>query len=251
MWLLPSRRRPHNLARFFENAQAMEISTPGIIIIQREDFKDNQAAYEALPLPAGWSIIKTDADRQGSKLREIQDQYWNAEWIALIGDDQIPMTPKWDRMLLDEIKGWNIVSCNDGWTFHKRNGRIAGTIMMSGDLMRALGYIFIPGTEHIKIDDAYEKLGRATGCWQIRQDILIDHPHVVNKRAPADDTYAQAYESGTRDDVIYQRWEREGFGPDVEKIKALMRSHGVEPHEHDVPIFIGPNTTVPEFNGQI
>lgn len=248
-WLLPSRRRLHNLRRFFEAAEKAKTTTPGYVIVSYEDYRDNKAEYNSLNLLPGWTVVDQDADMQGDKIRHTRHLWGDADWVALIGDDQVPMTECWDQLLVSEIKGWNMLSCNDNWTMLKRNGRIGGPQVYSGELIREVGYIFPDGIQHQCLDDVWEILGRMTGCWQIRQDVLVEHNHYQNGRAPHDDTYQRAYHRG-EDKTRFEEWTRGEHEQSAEKIRTLMRRHGVEPHQHEVPIFVGPNQTVPQFNGQ-
>lgn len=194
MWLLPSRRRPANLARFFAAHEKAGGSTPGMVIVDYRDWRDLCDKYSALKLPLGWNFRLTEGETQGDKIREVWAEVKDCAWLGLIGDDCVPETPQWDRRLVAHLERSLIVSCDDGWQAPKRLGNCW---IMAGELTRALGYIFPPGLHHLFVDDVWETIGREAGCWRCDMDIRVAHRHVLNKQAEADDTHRLVYGSDT------------------------------------------------------
>lgn len=230
VYLLPSRRRPTNLSRFCEALNRAKTSTPGLILIQEDEFKDPALAeaYAALPLPESWSIRPTQGDSQGDKLREVQHLYHSGEWVGLIGDDQVVETEHWDLKLIEWLKGWNLVSCfDDDWQVHQRGGRIAGTMLWSGELFRAVGYIFPPSMHHVYLDDIWEELGRQSGCWSfqdhVRPDVLISHFHYTRGMSEKDETYTLAYDHyGQTDYGPWLDWRSNELPAAVTRVMELI-----------------------------
>lgn len=220
MWLLPSRRRPHNLKRFFESIVAAGTTSPGIVMIQTGDWLDNEAAYRELVLPPRWIVHTTSGDSQGDKIREVTPLWQDLDWVGLLGDDETIVTPNWDQILVSHLDGMNLVSCNDDWVINTRDGRIAGCIVWSGDLLRTVGYIFPPGMHHILLDDIWEEVGRATGCWQTIREVTIKHHHFENGGAPRDETYIKAYAYGDTDNPIWHAWRGDKMPAVIDRIKA-------------------------------
>jgi|SRR5215469_2895459 len=226
LWLLPSLNRPASLARFFRACREIGISTPGLVLIDEEDHKQNRDAYRALWMPADWKIKLTKGRTQGDKLRETWPRYKGAEWIGYLGDDCVPETVGWDKMLVARLLGWNFVSCNDAWQAPKRIGNCA---VFSGDLIRAVGYFWPPALQHLYIDDLWETLGRDTGCWQQRMDVLVRHVHVLKGEAPEDETHRSAYsqERWREDGAAYKAWREEKRDAALEAVRGLQGKNGV------------------------
>jgi hypothetical protein len=237
MWLVPSRKRPHNLKRFFAALQETRTSTVGYVLVNESEFEDAtwRAEYLRLAPPPNWSFVLTRGDSQGDKLREVEDLYRRADWIGLLGDDQVPLTSEWDRKLLARVLGWNLVSCyDDNWQINERGGRIAGTILWSGDLYRAIGYLFPPGMHHVYIDDYLEELGQLSGCWSFAEqavaDVVIAHLHYTRKMSDYDETYKRAYETyGDSDNSTWQQWRANELGAAVERVKTLINNYARVP----------------------
>ncbi len=197
MWLLPSLSRPANLVRFFAACKETGTTTPGAVLIDSADYAKHQQAYAALQLPLGWHVWTTKGVTQGDKIREIWHEIKDSAWLGLIGDDNIPETPGWDKLLVDQLASAGIVSCDDGWQAPRR---IGNCWVMSGSVIRAVDYIFAPGMHHLFVDDLWEQLGRETGAWECRQDIMVRHAHVMKGEAQIDDTHRAAYGSGFTQD---------------------------------------------------
>src|SRR4051812_3445723 len=105
MWLLPSRRRPANLARFFEAFRATGGSTPGMVLLGPADReaaapREGKIAGDYPPLPIGWVYRICNGDTQGEKIAEVWDDVKHCSWLGLLGDDCVPETVGWDRKLV-------------------------------------------------------------------------------------------------------------------------------------------------------
>lgn len=232
-WLLPSRKRPHNLKRIFASMMEAKIETAGLVLIQKDDLDGLKTQYDTVILPPRWQIIETAGESQGDKLRETVDLYKDSDWIGLIGDDQVIKTEHWDLKLISCVRGWNVVSCADNWivnapTKHWGNGRFCGSPVFSGELFRTLGWIFLPGIHHVYVDDVVEELGSMTGFWYRNLDVVVDHIHFQNGLAEKDETYSRAYDHYCPGDTQrWNDWRNSGDAKrDAEKIKTLMRRFG-------------------------
>jgi hypothetical protein len=164
-----------------------------MVLVDMADYSDNCAAYDALELPPGWFIHFTHGETQGEKIAEIWDQVVDCAWLGLIGDDCVPETEGWDKRLVDRLDGSNFVSCNDGWQAPER---AANCWVISGPLVRAVGYIFPPGLHHLYVDDVWETIGREAGCWTLAMDVMVRHRHVLKGDAPVDETHEKVYGEG-------------------------------------------------------
>ena len=236
MWLLPSLDRPASLARFFEAYRRTGGSTPGLVLIDVADFSARASEYKALDLPEGWEIRQTQGRTQGDKIRWAQalPEIAGADWIGYLGDDCVPETTEWDRLMLAALDGANMVSCNDGWQAPKRIGNCA---VVSGDLVRAVGWFWPPELSHLYIDDIWETLGRAAGAWTVLMDVMVRHVHVLKGEAPRDATHDAAYGEFTdrrearggfwQDKQIFARWLEHDYRRAFAAAKLLRIGRGL------------------------
>lgn len=222
IWLLPSRRRLKKLAVFFEHATRHGISTPGVVLVQKDELDELRAYYAALKLPPRWQIVPTSADGFGDKQREIWPAVRDLDWVGLACDDLRPQTRGWDRALLAAVNGQNIVTCNDG---QQGNARMSGVTIFSGAVLRAIGYLYAPGFWHTFMDNVWEDLGRATNCWTYVDSVLITHDHpFVNQQidpARADETTYKSYGRMLADQAAYAAWKKNDFENTCERIRKI------------------------------
>lgn len=226
-WLVPTYGRAHDkLPRFLASCAKSGMSTPGYLLVNNDDYEANEAAYGALDLGDNWKIQLCPAQNMvGASefgLSLIKD---TADWIGWLGDDNLPETPGWDRLAIADLKGWNVVSTNDGALAPKR---MNGAVVWSGDLIRAVGYAFVPGTHHFYFDDMWERLGKMTGCWHVNMDIMVRHRN-IDFESKADPTSRKRDLCWPNDERAFASWERRELVGCVDRIMGLLKTYG-----HDV-----------------
>ena len=228
LWLLPSRKRPAGVARFMKALAATNSTTPGVVITQRTQARD----YMHLEFHPRWQLLATGGDTQGEKYRELWDRYCDLDWVGLVSDALVPVTDQWDTKLIEALNGWNFASCNDDWAIHGDENhkyvRVAGALVYSGPLLRAIGYIYPPGMNCLCLDDVIEALDMMEPFRVTLHDVLIKHPHYQNDpNVEFDDTYRNGYErnAGT-DEHLWRQWRdyKYGMPAAAERIRALKES---------------------------
>lgn len=252
VWILPTRGRIDNLRRFLTSARETATDTPGWVLVNRDELRRKRAQYDqAMKLaPPGWSIKPVTAKCYGDALRYIWKDIKDMDWVGLVSDDLVPVSSKWDVQLLSGIGGWNFISTNDGWQANAdiMKGRMHGATVWSGNLLRAVGWLMPPDLRHIFHDDVWETLGRETGCWSVRMDIMVKHLHEALQgiRGPTMDPTSDLWR---HDQTIYETWriaEKDGA---VQRIKTVMEVAGItlmRPDFTGVNLMIG----VPSHDGK-
>ena len=219
IWLLPSRRRLEKLQKFFD----VPPTTPGVILVQREELAELKEGYAALKLPEHWSVLPTKGDGLGDKCREVWNAIKNLDWVGLGCDDLRPVTEGWDQKLLEKITGKNIVTCNDGQQGHSR---MAGITIFSGRVLRAMGYMFPPDFWHTYVDNVWEDIGRLASCWTYVDSVLVRHDHPFRNQqidpSLADETTMKSYGQQERDMAAYNKWLQDEREKVVIRVRAIQ-----------------------------
>lgn len=228
LWLLPSRRRPKSLAKVFEAYTATNTTTRGLVIVDQADWRDNEDAYRALKMPNRWDWYLSEGETMGEKVREAWPLYENYAGVGLLGDDNIPRTEGWDMLLADVLTGSNVVSSDDGWRANQdiHQGKMCGGTLWSGDLVRAVGYLFPPRLEHF-VDDLWESLGREAACWDVRMDVLVEHRHVFKLGEEHDETTKKAYARAREEHARLDEWSGTEKDVALERIRTLGQKAAV------------------------
>ncbi len=219
MWLLPTLNRLAKLEVFLKTAIAAETSTPGLILVDENDYLANLDKYEGLSLPLGWAYRTTRGISMGDKCREVWPTLGDRKWVGILNDDHHIITKHWDQLMLKTLDGTNFASAND-----RKMAPIKATTatVWSKALLDALNWpIYPPQLQHLFIDDLWENLGRATGCWRICMNVVVEHHHVLFGKAPADETHEKVYnqKAWDMDRAIFENIMKHDFAQAVATIK--------------------------------
>ena len=229
MTLLPTLNRISKLTNFMKSAVEAKTSTPGMVIVDTDDYLLKQNDYlrlESELFPIDWKLRITKARGMGDKVREVWDSVRDHAWVNILNDDHYIVTPEWDLKLIKQLNGKNFITCNDGWN---APARAAGATIFSMPLLECVGWpIFPPQINHLGIDDCWERLGRTTGTWRVDMRVLIGHQHVF-KGADNDETHKLTYGEGNWHGSpmqidVQQRMDafmQQEFQKAVDKIKAF------------------------------
>jgi hypothetical protein len=159
-------------------------------------------------------------------------------YLASLGDDHVPRTGGWDFKLTRAIEAMG------GTGFAYAEGSrwvIPEAVVVSSDIVTALGWMANPRCMHYKIDDTWLELGVAARCIAYRHDVLVEHMQFgipydpldpgKGMKAVKDDTYADALQQDKMiaDVVGWQEWRGDsenGLLADAAKIRALIDARG-------------------------
>jgi len=145
--------------------------------------------------------------------------YPDVKYYSELNDDHICRTKEWDRLMINAIEkagGWGITY---GQTRH-----LPTAIMVSGNIIRTLGYIFYPELKHLYIDNYIEDLGKGIGKLIYVPEVNIEHMHAHFGMARHDDTYERVYSN--EQNIIglkaYENWKRNKKDEDIIKLMNVM-----------------------------
>jgi hypothetical protein len=192
-----------------ESLHSSETTTDGLIIIDKEDYRDNEKEYVKITLPAGWKyhITEPTVEKMGDKVRAAWKRTKNYTAVNLLNDDHYIITKGWDKKLLKDINGWNFVTCLDNWMSPTK---AAGATVFSKKLLDTIGWpIYPPNMIHLFIDDLWETIGRATGCWEIDHSVTIEHRHPLKGESPVDETFTKTYGDVKQDLSRGEVWQND------------------------------------------
>jgi hypothetical protein len=219
--IVPSRGRPANVTRLVQAlAQTMDSSAELALGLDDDDvtLPDTYDAVAAAPFPvslhtgsrntwAGWTNdIAVSAAR---KFRA----------LCSLGDDHVPLTPGWDARLIEAIDragGTGFSYAND----LLQGYRLPTAVMVSSDIVRALGWLCQPSLKHYFADNVWMALGEAAQCITYLPFVAIEHQHAA-RTGKFDATYSEASASWQADRTAFHAWCHEQKAADVLKIKEL------------------------------
>lgn len=116
-----------------------------------------------------------------------QPQYNAYEYYSCTNDDFVYKTDGWDTKLIEEIEKHGspgIAFGND--LLQGRN--LPTTSIISGEIVRAIGYLQNPALTHLFGDNVWKVIGKQCQCLHYRNDVIIEHRHFVSGKTKPDTT---------------------------------------------------------------
>lgn len=226
--ITPSRLRPQNIARLLDAVHATSRMNTHVHVAVDDDDPELER----------YQYVMKQAAREGDKLtvgprkglvewtNEIATQSLDYPFLASLGDDHIPRTPGWDRALIKAIERMGGTGFSYPWDGTRED--IPEAVVMSSDIVRALGWMGMPDLSHWYIDTVWADLGRSAGCIRHLRVIAVDHAHWDAGKAAVDQTYADSSEKLKADRTAYYRWRKERMALDIHTVAAL-REQALQP----------------------
>ena len=149
---------------------------------------------------------------------------WHSHYRALasLSDDHVLRTPGWDKILLDAIDAMDGTGIAYGDDQIMRE-RLPTAVVISSNIAAALGWMCEPSLAHFCVDNVWKDLGQGAGCLAYVPEVVIEHLHWINGRAPMDATYEEGgiYSPDCADARAYAQWRAERMETDVSTVRAL------------------------------
>ena len=214
--IVPSRGRPQNVARLLDSVHATsQVKTHLHIAVDEDDEKQPQ--YQAVMDKAGGEhdVLET-GPRKGlcAWTNEVAvRRAGEYPFLASFGDDHVPGTPGWDRALIRAIT--DAGGTGFSYPFDGTRDDIPEAVVMSSNIVQALGWMCMPDLDHWYPDCVWADLGRAIGCLRYLRAVKVEHAW------KADQTSKDSGEHLTADRDAYWAWRKTRMAADIATLTAL------------------------------
>jgi len=231
--MTPTRWRRENCERFLKSFTEATDSAELVVITDADD----QDTYRDMDWGTGTHAVLDSGDTRVGTTAKVNhvasitaDDY---DALMYIGDDHVFTTPHWDTILLGALEGMGgtgIVYPDD-----RRRSDIPETVVISSDIVRALGHFAEPMLTHYYIDNVWAELGRRAGLLRYCPEVVLEHLHYTTKPAVEhDSTYRSAEELwGQSDAAAFYDWRanimplqvsvlRREFNPDIKWVLSRI-----------------------------
>ena len=221
--MVPTRGRRAQCERFL--AAFSETATCADLVFVTDG--DDQETYAGMDWGTATHAVLDPRDYLTGKLNKtaeaMTDLYPVLMWL---GDDCVPETPAWDRIMLDTLADLG----GTGWIYpdDKRRNDVPEHWMCSSDVVKALGWFAPPYVSHYYQDNMVAELGKRAGLIRWCPEAVIEHLHYsIAKDTEHDELYQSTEEKfGAADLAAFQEWRssqcanevsvlRRNFSPDV------------------------------------
>lgn len=208
--LVPSRGRPHNMKRLAD-AVARTGRTGPMIYCRLDDDDPTAESYPDVP-----DVLYSVGPRIrfGASVNELAAEAVanGVTHLAMFGDDVVPETIGWDRMLIDALGGRLGIAYGSDGLEHLHGPDLPTHFITQAEVFVRLGWLVLPTLRHLYADDVARELGKGLGNFQYVPDAKISHFHRWNKKAPDDLTYQEANDKVRREDDrrAFEAWRDNG-----------------------------------------
>jgi hypothetical protein len=227
--IVPSRGRPGSIARMLDAVHATSRIAAHLHVAVDEDDPE-LPRYEHVMRQAGGNddVLEAGA-RRGlcSWTNEVAvRRAGEYPFLASLGDDMVPRTPGWDRALTRAVTDMGGTGFSYPWDGTRED--IPEAVVLSSDIVTALGWMCEPSLSHWYPDQVWADLGRGAGCLRHCRAVAVDHAHPATGQARADATTRDNGRSLDADRDAYWNWRRTRMAADVAAVVAL-REKALQP----------------------
>ena len=220
--IVPSRGRPRSVRRLLDAVHETSKLATHVHVCVDDDDPELDAYRQVMDEAGGPGDVLETGPRKGlcAWTNEIAvRRAGEYPFLASFGDDHVPKTRYWDHFLTRAITDFG--GTGFSYPFDGLREDIPEAVIMSSDIVQALGWMSLPGLAHFYHDDVWADLGRGAGCLRHCRAIAVDHVHPRARKAESDQTYKDASPKLDADRVVYQEWRRTSMGADIKTVAAL------------------------------
>jgi len=195
--IIPSRARPENLARCIDYLKDNSRVSDFVVGLDSDD-EHNYPRLDGVMYEVGERKLMI------ATLNEIAMKYVDKYlFFTFLGDDNIVTTEAWDLAMSVTLakQGYGIAYGND----HLHGEKLPTSIMMTTNIVKALGFMAPPKQKHLYADNFWQALGRGLGSLYYFPSVHWEHLHFSNGKSEKDASYEE-----TNSETMY-REDRDAF----------------------------------------
>jgi hypothetical protein len=213
--IVPTRNRPESALELLQEFKKTAVMSD--IVFGLDD--DDVSEYSAEVLE---HAERNPRLRMGGTLNLLSNKYADQyDYLSFMGDDHRPRTQSWDLRLANMIdQGPGLAYGND----LLQGENLPTAVMMSAEIVEAIGYMVPPVLVHMYMDNFWKDLGAALGNLAYRHDVIIEHMHYLAGKSQIDEGYKEVNHVSVyqKDAEAYGKYVTESLLADVAKIHAFV-----------------------------
>ena len=216
--MIPTRDRPHNAVRAFNQLKKVSVESDFLMIINEDqvDLYPDIKGIKCEVVPSEyWDIAKGN---------HVVHKYWDSYFtITSIDDDCMVTTQGWDALLAAPIKkrGYGIAYGNDTI----QGEELPTKVMISTNIVKGLGYFTTPVLKHLFADNYWKALGTKLNALDYFPEVIMEHWHPMVGKAPLDDLYRSIYAVGELESarIAFDTYMSKSFSADIARLTDYLK----------------------------
>lgn len=222
MWFLCTRNRPKATEELIEAMRATgEIPAVAVMV--------DGPMYQ-IDWPTHWKVHNSFGHLEMQRaLNQLLLLYPKEPFYGLLTDTHRPQTPGWATKLAEAAGRGCIAICNT--TKHRMNPRTGlrrvTTMALGGDLVRAIGWIWLDRVTHLYGDDAWEDIGYALNIVKYLPDVIIMALLKREGEVPIDSNHHRKWKGQSymaTDAAAFDAWKRDEFPGLIKRLEGFRCS---------------------------
>jgi hypothetical protein len=151
--------------------------------------------------------------------------YPDCDYYQEINDDHLYRTSGWDKAFIDKIetegKGWGIAFGDDRLGVDFNICRHPSGLIISGNIVRTLGYMVWPELDFRGVDSYYRDIGEGIGAFYRMMNITIEHRHWINGLRDKDSNFdaVNSAELCAKGQAVFNEWAKRRKHEDIDRLK--------------------------------
>ena len=223
--LFPTRYRVELAQKAFKSIKDNAVNSDVVFCFQANDSCLND--YKAV-FCGEKHIVCGDIGLSG-KVNALVEKYFDPEIYDatfIHNDDQVVMTPEFDRLLLERLDKKEKESGHRLWILDWNDGIHHGNLCQSFATKEMLeiqeGKYFTGEMRHYFNDNIYKDVGTACGILEYVPEVFIEHRHPDVGKAVRDKGYLESMAHTNEDRVAYAKWKSETAPVLIAKMKRYI-----------------------------
>ena len=221
--MVTTRGRRPQVERLLESFEKTTDSADVMFIMDPDD----EDTYEGIDWGNALTSTLSPRGTNVEKLNRTAQAFWDDyDALMFVGNDHVFCTEHWDTIMLrklEDMGGTGMIYPDD-----KRRNDIPEIIMISSDIVKAMGQFAEASFSHYYIDNAWAETGKRSGLLRYVPEVVIEHHHYsVDPGVEHDELYRYAEEwFGGPDLQAFHQWRatimphqisllRRKFNPDI------------------------------------
>lgn len=177
--------------------------------------------------PHNWHVYESFGHLEMQRaLNTLLEKHPNEKTYGILTDQSRPITPQWASKLEAAAGDRYIAMCNS--TRHRTNPRTGlrrmTTICIGGELVRAIGWIWLDKVCHLWGDDAWEDIGYALNCVKYCPDVVIQALLKREGEVQVDANHKRMWKGKSymgSDAEAFDIWRRDEFDTLIAKLERF------------------------------
>lgn len=228
--ICPSRERPKRFRTMLESFVATSKNVELIAVVDEDDptIEEYRTLHDEMPDFELWINQKSNNTERINTVFECLPDY---EFYHITNDDVIYRTDEWDVQFINILRTRPGIAFGNDLLFRED---LCPTPFVTGDIVRALGWLQMPELTHLYGDNVWMILGKILKSIFYMEGIVIEHMHPIAGKAETDEVYKRTNsdEMYKADEQAFFKWCASQALKDAKRVGEYMNKEKVAKELH-------------------